>query len=136
MPNDVEERIILFDGVCNLCNSSVQFVIKRDPNGEFKFASLQSKVAKDLFQKFNTDPSSFDSVVLIEKDVLYTKSAAALRIARNLPSLWPLMYVFIIIPRPIRDQGYDFISKHRYKWFGKKDQCAIPTPELQQRFLG
>lgn len=130
-----KDRIVLFDGVCNLCNSSVRFIIKRDKRKHFKFASLQSDYATDLFQRLNIDASSFDSIVLVEDDNTYIKSTAALKISKELSGLWPLLYVFIIIPRFIRDAVYDFIARNRYKWFGKKDYCEMPTPELRNRFL-
>jgi len=129
------QSVILFDGVCNLCNSFVQFVIKHDKNERFKFASLQSGFAeKELADSF-IDTQKMSTVILLENGKLYSRSTAALRILKKLNGLWPLLYVFIIIPAFIRDVVYNLIAKNRYKWFGKKDSCMIPSPELQRRFL-
>ena len=133
---DQVEQIVLFDGVCNLCNSSVNFIVDRDPKVRFKFAALQSEKGQELLsQILRANESSFDSIVLISNNSVYIKSSAALRIARHLNGLWPILYSFIIIPKPIRDFVYDFIAKNRYKWFGKSDACRIPTPDLQSRFI-
>lgn len=127
--------IILFDGVCNLCNGAINFVIIRDTANVFKFAPLQEKSGSLLLEKHAIDPQRIDSIVLIENNTVYVKSAAALRIAKKLSGPWPLLYIFIIIPAFIRDGVYDFIAKNRYKWFGKKNQCIIPTPSTKERFL-
>ena len=130
----VNHPTILFDGVCNLCNSSVNFIIDRD-RGAFKFASLQSSEAQNLLQKSGIDSRKLESIVLVENDAVYNKSTAALRIAGYLKGLWPVAKVFLILPRVIRDFLYDIIARNRYKWFGKQDACRIPTPELRHRFL-
>jgi len=135
MNKQLTHSIILFDGVCNLCNGAVNFVIKRDFGNVFKFASLQEKQGTLLLKKYAIDARKLDSIVLIENDSVYTKSSAALRIARKLSKLWPLFIIFIIIPSFIRDGIYDFIAKNRYKWFGKKEQCMIPTPGSREKFL-
>ena len=127
--------IILFDGVCNLCNGAVNFVIKRDPRNVFKFTPLQEKQGVLLLKKHAVDSRKLDSIVLIENGNVYIKSSAALRIARKMSNLWPLFFVLLIIPSFIRDGVYDFIAKNRYKWFGKKEQCIIPTPGLKEKFL-
>lgn len=137
--------IILFDGVCNFCNSSINFIIAQDKAGIFKFAPLQSEAGKELTAKHGLrftgggEPEGggipIDSVVLIEDDKAYTHSTAALRIARLVGGIWSLAYAFIIIPRPIRDIFYNLFARYRYKLFGKKDVCMMPTPELRQRFL-
>ena len=127
--------IILFDGVCNLCNSSVLFVIKRDKQKQFRFASLQEKTGESLLKKFDLPSDTFNSFVLIENEKVYTRSTAALRIARRLHGGWNLLYGFMIVPRFIRDAVYNIIARNRYKWFGKRDECMIPTPELIERFL-
>ena len=129
------QRVILFDGVCNLCNSAVKFVLKRDKKAAFKFASLQSDAAKKILS--NTEISDIDSgtFVLIENGKTYTRSTAALKVCRQLSGLWPLLTVFIIVPRFIRDRVYNLISKNRYRWFGKRDICMIPSPEVANRFL-
>ena len=129
------KSVILFDGVCNLCASSVQFIIKRDKNAYFKFASLQSDFGKQVLEKNGLNTTSFDTLLLLENDKLYDRSSAALRIARHLSFPWFLLYANIIIPKFIRDFFYNIIAKNRYKWFGKKEECWLPTPELKQRFL-
>ena len=135
MNKQLTHSIILFDGVCNLCNGAVNFVIKRDPGNVFKFTPLQEKQGVLLLKKHAIDAQKLDSIVLVENKKVYTKSSAALRIARKLSGLWPLFFVLLIIPSFIRDGVYDFIAKNRYKWFGKKEQCMIPTPGLKEKFL-
>lgn len=130
------QPIILFDGVCNLCNDSVQQIIKRDPKGKFLFASLQSEVGQALLKKFNRPTTDLDTIVLVEGERHYIKSTAALRIARRLKGLWPLLYGFIIIPGFIRHSLYNYVARNRYRWYGKQDQCMMPTPELKARFIG
>lgn len=127
--------IILFDGVCNLCNGAVNFVIKRDTGNVFKFTPLQEKQGVLLLKMHAVDTQKLDSIVLIENEKVYVKSSAALRIARKMSNLWPLFFVLLIIPSFIRDGVYDFIAKNRYKWFGKKEQCMIPTQGLREKFL-
>jgi predicted DCC family thiol-disulfide oxidoreductase YuxK len=127
--------LILFDGVCNLCAWAVQFIIKRDPDAVFRFASLQSEMGRHLLAKHGIDPAQTDSFVLIEDDVAYTESTAALRVARHLKGAWPLCYSGILLPRLLRDPVYRFIARHRYRWFGKEESCMIPTPELRARFV-
>lgn len=126
---------ILFDGVCNLCNGFVVFVIKRDPDAKFKFASLQSEEGEKLQVEFNMEPHKIKTMVLVANDKFYVKSDAALRIFKELSGLWPLLYYFIIVPRPIRNFVYDIVAKNRYRWFGRQDECMVPTPDLKQRFL-
>ena len=135
MNKQFTHSIILFDGVCNLCNGAVNFVIKRDPGNVFKFAPLQEKQGALLLKTHAIDIQKLDSIVLIENGNVYTKSSAALRIARKMSNLWPLFFVLLIIPSFIRDGVYDFIAKNRYKWFGEKEQCMIPTPGLREKFL-
>ena len=127
--------IILFDGVCNLCNSSVQYVIRHDKNERFRFASLQSNAGQAILQQYNLPQQEFNSFILIEDNKAYSKSTAALKVARKLNGPVKLLFGFIIIPKFLRDWVYEFISANRYKWFGKKDSCMIPTPSLKQRFL-
>jgi len=127
--------IILFDGVCNFCNSSVNFVIDSDKKKVIKFAALQSEAGQQLLQQYHLPTSEFNSFVFIEAGKVYTASTAALKVCKYLTALWPLLYGFIIVPKFIRDGIYNWISKNRYKWFGKKDQCMIPTPEVRSRFL-
>lgn len=127
--------IILFDGVCNLCNASVQFVIKHDTDARFSFASLQSDSGQKLLEQYHLQQTDFNSFVLIENQRVYTKSTAALMVAKRLNGLIKLFYGFIIVPVFIRDAVYSLVAKNRYKWFGKKDSCMIPTPALQSKFL-
>jgi predicted DCC family thiol-disulfide oxidoreductase YuxK len=129
-------NIILFDGVCNFCNASVQFIIRRDPRQRFRFGALQSEPGQALLKQHGITPTAdLQSVVLIENGRLYTHSTAALRIARQLSGAWPLLYGFIIVPRPIRDWVYAFVARNRYRWFGKKEACSIPTPEQRALFI-
>ncbi|MCM3567775.1 thiol-disulfide oxidoreductase DCC family protein [Neobacillus mesonae] len=128
------ERIILFDGICNLCNRSVQFIIKRDPHGCFKFASLQGETGQKLLKKHGLT-SGINSFVLIENETIYLESTAALRVCRRLDRGWKLFAGFLIIPRPIRDIFYKIVANNRYKWFGKKNSCMLPLPEWKSRFL-
>ncbi|MFM9945210.1 MAG: thiol-disulfide oxidoreductase DCC family protein [Bacteroidia bacterium] len=128
-----DNNIVLFDGVCNFCNSSINFIIRNDKKGYFKFAPLQSELAQKLVGD-KTKPVP-ESVILIENGKLYDRSSAALRIAKKLDGLWPIFYIFIIIPKPIRDMVYNFIGRNRYKWFGKTETCMIPSPEVKGRFL-
>jgi predicted DCC family thiol-disulfide oxidoreductase YuxK len=133
--NTKNKSLILFDGVCNLCNASVNFIIKHDKKVHFNFASLQSDAAKELLLQFNVKKIKMDSIVLIENGTFYEKSTAALRISKKLNGGYKLLYVFIIIPTFLRDWVYDFIAKNRYKWYGKKDSCMIPSKDLKNRFL-
>lgn len=128
------KRIVLFDGECNFCDASVQFIIKHDPKGLFQFASLQSEVGEKLLKEYRV-PKNTDSIVLIEEDMYYTDSTAALKIAKNLSGLWKLFYAFIVFPKPIRTSVYRWVAKNRYKWFGKKQYCMLPTMEQRKRFL-
>lgn len=128
------KRIILFDGECNFCDKSVQFIIKRDPEAIFSFTSQQGEAGQQMIKKYHA-PSSIDSIILIENDTYYLKSSAALRICRHLQGAWKLLFIFILVPYPIRDFFYNILAKNRYKWFGKKDQCTLPTPEVRKRFL-
>lgn len=128
-------KIILFDGVCNLCNSSVNFIIDRDKKNIFKFAALQSETGQKFLNKFGMDQNDFDSVVLVDENKFYSKSSAALKIVKEFPFLWKALYIFIIIPAPLRNFFYDLVAKNRYSWFGKKDSCRMPSPELKNKFL-
>lgn len=126
--------IVLFDGVCNLCNNTVQLILRNDPKEEFLFGQLQSTEAKEILAQYNITEELI-SIVLIEGDKVTDKSTAALRIAKRLKGLYPLLYGLIIIPKPIRDAIYNWVAKNRYKWFGKKETCPMITPDLQKRFI-
>jgi predicted DCC family thiol-disulfide oxidoreductase YuxK len=129
------QPIILFDGICNLCNRSVQYVIKHDPGALFKFASLQSETGQKLLLQYGLTHNNMASFVLIENNTVYTRSTAALLVAKRLDGLIKLLFLFIIVPAFIRNAVYNLIAKNRYKWFGKKDTCMVPTASLQSRFL-
>lgn len=126
--------IVLFDGICNLCNRAVQFIIKHDPGGYFSFASLQSGYAKERLAE-NGITGDIHSLVLIENGRSYHKSTAVLRIFHHLSGIWRILGFLLVIPRFIRDGVYDWIARHRYQWFGKKTTCMIPDPPVQDRFL-
>ncbi|WP_274307575.1 thiol-disulfide oxidoreductase DCC family protein [Solibacillus daqui] len=128
------ERIILFDGECSFCDASVQFILTRDTKAVFQFAALQSEIGQALLKKFQV-PVDIDSLVLLEGECYYLKSTAALRIARQLAGLWKLMFGVILVPRPLRDAVYSYFAKNRYRWFGKKEACMLPTVEQRSRFL-
>lgn len=130
-----EKPLVLFDGVCNLCSASVQFVIEHDPEGKILFASLQSERGQAILTHFGMKTDDFDTFVLIENGQAYTRSTAVLREVRYFSGLWKYLYALIIVPRPIRDFFYNIIAKNRYRWFGKKNECWLPTPELKMRFL-
>ena len=130
-----EEHIVLFDGICNLCNSGVRFIIKHDKKAIFKFAALQSELGEKLLTNYQLDTKSMDSFVYIQQGKAYIKSTAALKIAKELKRGWQLFYLFIIVPTIIRDGVYSFVAQNRHRWFGKKESCMIPTPALKARFL-
>jgi predicted DCC family thiol-disulfide oxidoreductase YuxK len=130
------KKIILFDGVCNLCDSAVQFVIKYDKKDVFRFVALQSELGQEILKHIGINPSNIDSVILYEPGIAYYyKSAAALQIAKNLGGLMHFGTIFKIIPTGISNHLYDYIAKNRYKWYGKKEQCMIPTKDLKAKFL-
>jgi predicted DCC family thiol-disulfide oxidoreductase YuxK len=129
------ERIVLFDGVCNFCNGSVNFIIRNDPDKKFKFAALQSDFGLVQREKFGIG-DDVDSVILVEDGTAYMHSTAALRIARALGGIWSLAYVFIIVPDFIRDVAYKLFAENRYRLFGRQDACMLPTPDVRERFIG
>ena len=130
-----DKPIILFDGICNLCNGAVQFVIKRDPAAIFSFASLQSDIGQQLLKKFDLPGNELNSFVLIQQDKSYTSSTAALKVAKQLKGPIKLLYGFIIVPVFIRNFVYRIIAANRYRWFGKRDSCMLPSVDLKERFL-
>jgi predicted DCC family thiol-disulfide oxidoreductase YuxK len=127
--------IVLFDGVCNFCNATINFVIEHDRAGHFKFAPLQSEVGEQLMGEHDIDPTGTDSVILVEDGKAYTHSDAALRIAQRLDGIWSWAYAFRVVPRFIRDAAYKIFARHRYRFFGRQDACMMPTPEIRARFL-
>ena len=128
-------NLILFDGVCNLCNGAVQWVINRDKTAKFHFASLQSATGQALLKSFDLPITEFESFIYIKDARSCQKSDAVLEVLKELGGFWTILYVFILIPRPVRDALYHWVAKSRYKWFGRSDSCMIPTPELKARFL-
>jgi len=129
------ERIVIFDGVCNLCEFSVNFIYQRDILGKFTFTPAQSPLGSKLLEHYQINTGTLDTVVLVKQNHAYTRSTAALEIASELDIPWNFLQVFSLIPQPVRDQIYDLIAWNRYEWFGKKDSCMIPTPEIKSRFL-
>ncbi len=129
------EKIILFDGVCDLCNGFVQFIIKRDPKSRFKFGALQSPEARELLKNVDLDPTYLDTVVYIRGDKIYVRSGASLRILSDLGGFWTLFSLKLVIPPAIRDLVYRALAKRRYALFGRKDQCMVPSPEMRERFI-
>jgi predicted DCC family thiol-disulfide oxidoreductase YuxK len=152
MTQEKSHNIVAFDGVCNLCNSTVNWIIDNDPKQQFRFIALQdiarlealgfdlkelqfTEQSSSVNSESQTDESQMQSVYLIEQGKLFDKSTAVLRICRQLSGLYPLLYLYILIPRPLRDLVYDFIAKNRYKWFGRRAQCRVPSAALSNRFL-
>jgi len=131
----MNKNIILFDGVCNLCNSTVQFVIKNDTKNHFLFASLQSEFGQTFLKNHHLNETDFDSIILVEGNKYYMKSDAALRICEKLNFPLKTLTGFLILPKKLRDLGYDLIAKNRYKWFGKQESCWLPTQKLKSKFL-
>ena len=130
------KKIVLFDGVCNLCNSAVQYIIARDKKDVFRFVALQSELGQEICNYIGIDTKKVDSIILYEPGTAYyLKSEAALQIASEFNSWYSLLLVFKIFPKTLRDTFYDYIAKNRYKWYGKKENCMVPTPELKAKFL-
>lgn len=129
------KSLILFDGVCNLCNGFVNFIIPRDRDNKFQFGSLQTERVKAILSQYQHAPNYLSTVILLEDEKIYTQSTAVLRILRRMGGAWALLYGFIILPKPIRDFFYNLVAKHRYKLFGRKDSCMLPTPGLKARFV-
>ena len=132
---EVQNPVILFDGVCNLCSGSVRFIINRDPSGIFKFAPLQSETGKNLVSQFDLSNRKLDSIILIENSNYYLRSTAALKIAQRLGALWPLLSLLRLVPRPVRDYIYDIVARNRCKWYGKSVECMVPDADIKSRFL-
>jgi predicted DCC family thiol-disulfide oxidoreductase YuxK len=135
MPLVVNEHTVLFDGVCNLCNGFVQFIIRNDERGRFQFGALQSAEAQQLLIGTELRPQELDTVIYLRKGKVLTRSTAALYILKEMGGAWSLMVVFLVVPRFIRDAVYRFVANNRYRWFGRRESCMLPTPELRARFL-
>ena len=134
-PMETPAHIILFDGECPFCSRSVEFILSRDRRRFFSFASIQSEVGQRILQRLDSSLDQLDTIVLVEEDQCWTKSAAALRIVRQLSGFWPVVYVFFIVPRSLGDLCYDVIARNRYRWFGRHEKCFVPSPEQRDRFL-
>ena len=134
MTGDADKPLILFDGDCNLCNGFVQFVIRRDPRARSRFAALRSAAAQAALTAAGVHEELPDSIVLLQDGHVRTRSAAALAILRGLGRLWPLLSIFLVVPRPLRDWVYDWVARNRIRWFGRQETCWVPTPELRARF--
>ena len=130
-----ESPILLFDGVCNLCNASVQWVLNHDRKGQFRFAALQSELGQQYLQQHGFDSAHFDTVIGAVGERLFLRSDAPLEIVRRIGGFWQLLYFFKILPRPIRDALYNFVARNRYRWFGRREECMLPRPEWKDRFL-
>lgn len=129
------DHLLLFDGVCNLCNGLVQFIIRHDHNRRFSFAPLQSETGKRILGEHGLQAPEMDSLVYWRKGQVHVRSSAALHVARDLGGIWRLAFALIIVPRFLRDAAYNLVARHRYHWFGKREQCMVPTPGLKDRFL-
>jgi predicted DCC family thiol-disulfide oxidoreductase YuxK len=130
-----DKKIILFDGVCNLCNRTVQFVLKRDAKAQFVFGSLQGRAGSDLLGQLNLPSDTYNSFLLIENDTFYTRSSAVLRVLRYLGRGWQVAYLFMLLPKGVRDGLYNWIARNRYRWFGRSPTCMVPEPRWRNRFL-
>ncbi|MBI2731714.1 MAG: thiol-disulfide oxidoreductase DCC family protein [Sphingobacteriales bacterium] len=135
MADYTTKKIVLFDGVCNLCSGSVQFILKRDKKDQFLFSSLQGNFGQRILKEYHLSSDNFNSFLLLEGGKLYTRSSGALRMLKHLGGGWNLLYIFIIVPTFIRDAVYNFIAKNRYKWFGKMNECWLPNPVWKNKFL-
>ncbi|PCJ44328.1 MAG: thiol-disulfide oxidoreductase [Moraxellaceae bacterium] len=133
--NRIEKSIVVFDGVCNLCEDSVSFIIARDPNAKFKFVSAQSPLGIDLQDRYGIDAIKDETVILIKDDKVYTHSDAGLEIAKDLKGSWKYLHYAKVVPKPIRNWVYSTIAENRYKWFGQKNECMIPSQDIKVRFL-
>jgi len=134
LPRD--KKILLFDGVCNLCDNTVQFIIRHDKKDVFRFVALQSELGQQILKHIGVDSSKTDSIILYEPgNAYYYKAEAAIRIAKILGSYFSLLGIFSILPKGLSNKVYDYVAKNRYKWYGKKEECMIPTPEMKSKFL-
>jgi predicted DCC family thiol-disulfide oxidoreductase YuxK len=131
----MSQAIVLFDGVCNLCDKSVRFIFRHDPSGHFRFAPLQSEMAQKLLAEAGASAPDLNSILLLEEGKVYSCSTAALRIARRLKAPISFLWAGMILPRPLRDAAYRFVAKNRYRWFGQKETCELPPAGLRERFL-
>ncbi len=135
MPNQNSHPVLLFDGVCNFCNGTVNLIIRLDRKGKIRFAPLQSEIGQEVLGTFGYSGKELSTIVLISDGKIHTRSDAALQIFKHLGGGWHLLRAFAVIPRPVRNAVYDWIARNRYRWFGKQDACMVPTPEIRSRFL-
>ncbi|HMX39282.1 MAG TPA: thiol-disulfide oxidoreductase DCC family protein [Saprospiraceae bacterium] len=135
MNSEINFPILLFDGVCNLCNHSVQWVLERDTRAQFRFAALQSDLGRSLLERFGLDPERLDTVVLIDGGQAYTRSDAPLELLRRLGGVWACLYPLKALPRTLRNAVYDWVARNRYRWFGRREACMLPRKEWKERFL-
>ena len=136
MTGEIPDNLVLFDGVCNLCNALVQFVIRHDPKAKFRFAAIQSDIGRTIFQKYGMDPADLQTFVFISDNQIFLRSSAAIAVISRFGGAWRMCAIFWLIPRFVRDAVYSAIAKNRYRWFGRKETCMIPTPGIEKRFLG
>jgi predicted DCC family thiol-disulfide oxidoreductase YuxK len=132
----IPDDLILFDGVCNLCSALVQFVIRHDPAGKFRFAAIQSEIGREMFQSHGLDPADLQTFVFISDGRMLLRSDAAIEVVSRFGGAWWIFRLLRFAPRVVRDSIYSTIARHRYRWFGRKEVCMIPTPEIKERFLG
>ena len=135
MNTEINFPVLLFDGVCNLCNGSVQWVLRHDARAQFRFAALQSDTGQALLCRFGLDSAQLDTVVLVDGDRIFLRSDAPLEVARRLGGGWALLYIFKVLPRPLRNAVYDWVARHRYRWFGREESCMLPRLEWKGRFV-
>lgn len=136
MMNSIPDNLVLFDGVCNFCHAGVQFILRHDRQNVFHFASIQSELGQKLYREHGLNPADLQTLLVLSRGQAFTRSDAALEVAIRLGGIWRLFGVFKIVPRSLRDWGYSFFARNRYRWFGRAEACILPTPELRKRFLG
>jgi predicted DCC family thiol-disulfide oxidoreductase YuxK len=136
MTGEIPDNLVLFDGVCNLCNALVQFVIRHDPKAKFHFAAIQSDIGRKIFEKHGMDPSDLQTFVFVSGGKIWLRSGAAIAVVSRFGAAWRVFAIFWLVPRFVRDAVYSVLARNRYRWFGKKDACMIPTPEIEKRFVG
>jgi predicted DCC family thiol-disulfide oxidoreductase YuxK len=132
----IPDNLILFDGVCNLCSALVQFVIRHDPAAKFRFAAIQSEIGGEIFQSHGLDPADLQTFVFAAEGKMFLRSDAAIEVVSRFGGAWRIFRIFQFVPKVLRDSIYSFIARNRYRWFGRKEVCMVPTPEISERFLG
>lgn len=132
----IPDNLILFDGVCNFCSTLVQFVIRHDPEAKFRFAAIQSEIGREIYQSHGLDPAELETFVFIADGKVLLRSDAAIEVVSRFGGAWTIVAIFRLVPRVARDFVYSTIARNRYRWFGRKEVCMMPTPEIEERFLG